>query len=36
MYIAITMKPTMPPTSTIITGSRIEVSALMAAETSSS
>jgi hypothetical protein len=36
MYIAITMKPTMPPTSTIMTGSRIDVSALIAAATSSS
>jgi hypothetical protein len=35
-YIAITMKPTMPPTKTIITGSRIEVSALTEAETWSS
>jgi hypothetical protein len=32
-YIEITMKPTIAPTSTIITGSRIEVSALMAAST---
>ncbi len=36
MYIATTMKPTMPPTSMIITGSRIDVSALTAAATSSS
>ena len=36
MYIATTMKPTMPPTSTIMTGSRMEVRALMAAATSSS
>jgi hypothetical protein len=36
MYIATTMKPTMPPTSTIMTGSRIDVSALIAAATSSS
>ena len=36
MYIATTMKPTMPPTSTIMIGSRIDVSALMAAATSSS
>jgi hypothetical protein len=36
MYIEITMKPTMLPTSTIITGSRIDVSALTAAATSSS
>ena len=33
MYIATTMKPTMPPTSTIMTGSRIDVSALIAAAT---
>ena len=31
MYIAITMKPTMPPTRMIMTGSRIDVSALTAA-----
>ena len=36
MYIATTMNPTMPPTSTIMTGSRIDVSALIAAATSSS
>jgi hypothetical protein len=36
MYIAMTMKPTMAPTSTIMIGSRIEVSALTAAATSSS
>jgi hypothetical protein len=36
MYIEITMKPTTEPTSTIMTGSRIAVSALMAAATSSS
>jgi hypothetical protein len=35
-YIAITMKPTMPPTTTIMIGSRIEVSALTAASTCSS
>jgi hypothetical protein len=35
-YIAITMKPTMPPTMTIMIGSRIEVSALTAAATWSS
>ena len=36
MYMATTMKPTMPPTSTIMTGSRIDVRALIAAATSSS
>jgi hypothetical protein len=36
MYIAMTTKPTMAPTSTIMIGSRIEVSALTAAATSSS
>jgi hypothetical protein len=36
MYIATTMNPTIPPTSTIMTGSRIDVSALIAAATSSS
>jgi hypothetical protein len=36
MYIAITMKPVMPPTRMIMTGSRIDVSALTAAATSSS
>src|SRR5918992_945600 len=32
MYIPTTMKPTMPPTSTIITGSRIDVRGLIGAE----
>jgi hypothetical protein len=36
MYIETTMKPTMPPTTTIITGSRIEASCLTAAPTWSS
>jgi hypothetical protein len=31
MYIATTMKPTMPPTSTIMTASRMEVRGLRAA-----
>ena len=35
-YIEITITPTMPPTKMIITGSRIDVSALTAASTSSS
>ena len=35
-YIAITMNPTIPPTTTIMIGSRIEVSALTAAATWSS
>ncbi len=35
-YIEMTMKPTIPPTSTIITGSRIDVSCLTAASTWSS
>ena len=36
MYIAMMMKPTIPPTTTIMTGSRIEVSALTDASTSDS
>jgi hypothetical protein len=36
MYIEITMKPTMPPTMMIISGSRIDVSAFSDAATSSS
>ena len=36
MYIAMTTKPTIRPTKTIMIGSRIEVSALTAASTSSS
>jgi hypothetical protein len=35
-YIAITMNPTMPPTTMIMIGSRMEVSALTAAATCSS
>ena len=35
-YIEITMAPTMPPTTTIIIGSRIEVKAFTAASTSDS